>query len=180
MVGRLDYQRRCVEEVIWLCSPFALFFLFYGLYAVAGWLSSEETLGEVAVDMVGSVTLLIQLLWLYQLNVDLGRHCGFRSINTERAFLILLVAMMLPNLLGFFTSGEPRTVGTEVWVLIALLLAVSFWLSSHLAQKLVACERVRSLLVSTQVRTTWAFFILPIGIWFLQPRIKRLFTATDP
>tara|TARA_R110000751_G_scaffold91003_1_gene178426 strand:- start:198 stop:746 length:549 start_codon:yes stop_codon:yes gene_type:complete len=160
------------------CSSFALFSLFYGLHYVAAWLSREETLGEVAVDIVGSATLLIELLWLYQLNVDLGRYCGYRSVNTERTFLIVLVAMMLTNLLGFLTSGEPRTVGTDLWVYIALLLAASFWVSSHLAQKLVACERARALVVSTQVRTTWAFFILPIGIWFLQPRIKRLFAAT--
>lgn len=160
------------------CSPFALFFLFYGLHYVAVWLSREETLGEVAVDIVGSATLLIQLLWLYQLNVDLGRYCGYRSTNTERAFLILLVGMMVMNLQGFFTSGEPRIVGNVLWVYIALLFAANFWLSSHLAQKLVACERARGLVVSTQVRTTWVFFILPVGIWFLQPRIKRLFVAT--
>ena len=64
------------------CSSFALFSLFYGLHYVAAWLSREETLGEVAVDIVGSATLLIELLWLYQLNVDLGRYCGYRSVNT--------------------------------------------------------------------------------------------------
>ena len=162
-------------------SPLALFCLFYGVYWLVSLLVSDSANSIAVVNILATLVTTIELLWLYQLNVDLGRLCGYRPVRAESLFCALLVVMLVVPLVVAPELSAQTSIAPSVFVWSMLVLMVGAWYltSAHVAQKLVTCELARSRVESSQARTTLAFLFLPVGIWFIQPRIKRLLAVKD-
>ncbi|WP_321346242.1 hypothetical protein [Halopseudomonas oceani] len=124
------------------------------------------------VTVLADFSNALQLAWLYQLNVDLGRHCGFRSSGTENRFVAMLVALLV--ILVFIPNGQAAETWTAWFAFIALFFPLLYLTSAHVAQKLVACEAAALWHQRSRGGATMMFMFIAIGIWFLQPRIKRL------
>jgi len=153
-------------------SAAMLFVLFFGVWWLLDGLLGSSMVETFIVQAVAVLTTALQLAWLYQLNVDLGRRCGFRSAQRESAFSAILVAFLLSQLVMMGASSADNV--QLAWVLLLLTFALLYAVSEHVAQKLVACEAAAFEAQRSRGWATLAFIFIPIGIWFLQPRIRRL------
>ena len=157
---------------LYRASAWTLFFLFFGVWWLADMVVGGTPAGHAVVTVLADFSNALQLAWLYQLNADLGRHCGFRSSGTENRFAAMLVALLV--ILVFIPSGQAAETWTAWFAFIALFFPLLYLTSAHVAQKLVACEAAALGHQRSRGGATMMFMFIAIGIWFLQPRIKRL------
>ena len=157
---------------LYRASAWTLFFLFFGVWWLADMVVGGTPAGHVVVTVLADFSNALQFAWLYQLNADLGRHCGFRSSGAENRFSAMLVALLV--ILVFIPNGQAAETWTAWFAFIALFFPLLYLTSAHVAQKLVACEAAALGHQRSRRVATMMFMFLVVGIWFLQPRIKRL------
>lgn len=116
---------------------------------------------------------LFTILWLYILGSNLFRHVPrdtTLSVNLFRA--VCLVTFMITLLRPFLFSS----IDTIFFILETTLTVYLIYFTSR-AIVSIECEQDQPL--STFLGVMISIWIFPVGIWFIQPRIQKIFKNID-
>ena len=130
------------------------------------------------------VPLLVYFLWIGEVGKRFSKSEASPPMKT-RKFMLSLWVSGLSNLflLGYFWSyplyldrveGEEVIPITAIALIVFIALLTLFHCLSFMAKAIVQLERGREITSSEFFSEFVMAAILPIGIWFLQPRINRL------
>lgn len=146
----------------------------------------------------GILLMLVMILylvpffgWMYTLGINLHKKLPPEAPMKLRKFklffwfpviyitLFICVISILP---GFINEGAPSPPVSSLIILIICFLAVHlfaifciFYCIYFLAKSLKAVELQRSVTSNDYIGEFFLFWFYLIGLWFIQPRINRLF-----
>ncbi len=184
---------RLYERIVSL-HPAVVTLAFFALFGVSALALSIEPFGTLASMTLFSVVMVLFLapvmLWHYSLyRVASDRGKGFVGHGGRRAFLFVLASGAISVYLVFFPFWFPmgvdspayRALGVAIPITMAignLSYFVAIWASAN------ALVRFEERAKSAEFHKTLGTFILeaylPIGIWVIYPRIRRLLEASSP
>ncbi len=103
-----------------------------------------------------------------------GPVTGVRPARMAVSLLVMLPAFVIA--MAFFASPGPHGTGSAIAVNVAILawLAGAFYILWTAARGLVHAEDGRAVALNRVIGTFFMFYFLPLGIYFLQRRVRRL------
>jgi hypothetical protein len=184
---------RLTDRVLSL-HPVAVTILFVLLFVGGGIAANIYPLGTAAASVLFSVSMLLLfapvMLWHYSLyraasdrNLEGVGHNGRRAFFFALSIAALSVHLVLYPLVMFSERADATyrmlvTVMTTAMVVGCLSSFAAIWAAAN------ALTRFDDRSKSTEFHKTLGTFILefylPIGIWVIYPRIKRLLAAPLP
>ncbi|MHA6249656.1 hypothetical protein ACXYMU_17065 [Pontibacter sp. CAU 1760] len=146
--------------------------------------AADITLGAIATLLLQGVPAIVFTAWLWLLGVCLYRKLP-QQIKISRIFVHLCALyFLLYTLLFIYTIGlikESVLSGNFPYGMLLLLapmhLLATFcylYLVYFVARSLVSVEQQRVVSTGEFAGTTFLFLFLPVGIWWLQPRLQAL------
>ena len=148
----------------------------------------------VCVFVVMLIAMIIQFGWFYTVGSALGEKLGsnsgmnvkrFRSFVLVPAFYITaFILLMLIFMLSIFENGFPSPYFAFAILIIFPLHLFSifciFYSIWFIAKSLKMVEKWNHVEIGDYIGDFFLVWFLVIGIWFIQPRINRLFDSTLP
>lgn len=135
----------------------------------------------IVVDAAGT---FVFVLWCWVVGVSLAEkrpQDKWNAIVFKVALLLQVLGKVIPLVLSPF--GYVRMFGLNP-ILAGLSFITFFYCDYVVAQKLTSVERGRETNFAEVIGDTLMLVFYPIGIWWLQPRINRIFngggSAVDP
>jgi hypothetical protein len=150
-------------------------------YLTSGPRSPEDSAEAfVVVEIVTAVSALCYLLWLWSMGSFLNSlvlpalrpRIGFFS------FTVIFTSIYVIGFIALFQSVSPIAFA----VIIPLLLLAAFCMFYNfyfVSKSLVIAETGKSATFNEYAGTFFLLWFYPIGIWFIQPRINRLYAKTQ-
>ena len=149
-----------------------------------------EPLGIAGLVLVTFLGLGLMLAWFYTLGTSLHSRLPTTAPMSLTRFrlAVLLPAVYVSLLLAFGVlasrGGPPDSVPVGLIVLFVALhllsMACLFYCLYFTAKAFKTVERQAPVPVSEYLGELFLLWFFPIGIWVLQPRINRLFSAPLP
>lgn len=132
------------------------------------------------------VLLLPVLLWHYSLyRAASDRAAAEIGHSGRRGFLFVVATIGISGFLALFALAARDPGNNAIWTLLPLVMFVgnlsyfaSVWAASNALTRFD--ERAKAVQFHKTLGTFILELYLPIGIWVLYPRIKRLLTAPLP
>lgn len=118
-----------------------------------------------------SLFAFVMLAWLFSVGLALQEKLPARFDVSTRWFKILLAYVF------FYVMLTNLFVNIELFYVIPFhLLAVygMFYALYFVSRSLVTAEEKQSLRFDRYIGTLFLFWFFPIGIWFVQPRVRRI------
>ncbi|WP_299825336.1 hypothetical protein [uncultured Pontibacter sp.] len=163
--------------------PFILQYVFTRLLSVAG-LSSDSLL----YTLIDSIPTIIPTAWLWLIGLHFYRRLP-ASIKISALYFhlgVLYFAAYIPLLI--YTLGlvrESMAEGTIPLGMLGLLLPMHLFATFcylyvvyFSARCIASAEKQRIVASNEYIAVLFQIMFLPIGIWFIQPRINRLASKT--
>ena len=138
-----------------------------------------ENAPPIKLVVLGFVVLVYLLMQFVLLNRYLFPYVQERGKVSKSILIIGIIGILLVQSVTTMILGTNMVLESQ---LIPGLLALGgfssvFAISYATAKNLVVAERKLELNPVSVFETLGAFMALPIGIWFLQPRIKRVLNS---
>lgn len=160
--------------------PFALQ---HGLLALFSWLAYRP--GPVTDMLLDALPATVYVLWTWRMALWLYRRRP-ASINISPLYLHLgTLYFVLYTLLFVYTLAIVRdslVTGMLPLGMLALLLPMHLfatfcylYLVYFASRSLATVEQQRVVELGEYLSLYFMFMLLPIGVWFLQPRLRRLY-----
>lgn len=156
-------------------------------YAVA---SRDLTPMLVLIPMASLLFVAIFLAWFYALGTKLHTKLPSTvSMNLKRFKLFLMIPVLyIPLLFALIAFGMddwlPAVISGNGFPVIFILLHLfsafcMFYCMYFIAKELKATELQRPVSFNDFAGEFFLIWFFPIGVWFLQPRINRLFRSSQ-
>ena len=116
--------------------------------------------------------IFVELAWIYTVSNYLAHRYADRvdvpiqKLNAVLAIVAVYYLLAVPGMI-------PEQMGRPAFLLVVVL---SFYYTYFLARLLVMAEKERNVTVKEYLPTAVMIFFWAIGIWFLQPRIRRIYS----
>jgi hypothetical protein len=158
-----------------------LFLLMCGFIAImeswnklAGTLDIQRILIRLWIPWITLWICVIIWLWCW------GDFLNFLVPKYLRLKLQLFrVAIIYIFLFIFLLNTLPQEMTSTIWgILLGLFYIIcGYYIPYFLSKSLLLAETGKQVKLYSCIITALLFFFIPIGIWFIQPRINRLFLA---
>ncbi len=156
-------------------------------FSLMGFLvSSIQTNPELAFKIMPIIMLLfmaIFLLWLWSLGVGLNKHIPeeirpkltfFKfGIIYSAAYMVLFQVLFI----DFSTSGEGGSFMAIILPLHLFAMYCMFYGLYFVSKNLVTYEELQPVKFSSFSEPFFLLWFFPIGIWFIQPRINKVYAT---
>ncbi|WP_266204167.1 hypothetical protein [Pontibacter kalidii] len=143
--------------------------------------------GRISAMLLDALPAAVYVLWLWLVGCWLYRRLPQRIKITPLYFHLGNLYILLYTLLFVYTLAVVRdnvAMSTVPFGMLALLvplhlLATFCYLYAvyFAARSLVSAEQQRVVQMGEYGGAFFLFLLLPVGIWFLQPRLRRLYLA---
>jgi hypothetical protein len=167
-----------------------IFLLFAAIFAIGelpilGYVTSSARSPEgfaeafVVVEIVTAVSALCYLLWLWSMGSFLNSLLSpaLRLKIGVFSFTLIFTSIYVFGFMVLFQSVSP--IGFAVIIPLLLLAAFCMFYNFYFVSKsLVIAETGKSATFSEYAGEFFLLWFYPIGIWFIQPRINRLYAKT--
>jgi len=142
--------------------------------------ATQDLRFETPFVVLGFAWVLCYLCWLGAMGIFLNKIVGQEMQPRLRFFRIALVfvALYTPAFMGLLPLLAP-TAFIVVLPLHFFAVGCVFYLWQFIAKNLVLAEKGREVEFPQYMGAFLLLWLFPIGIWFLQPRINRLYAARD-
>jgi hypothetical protein len=150
-------------------------------YVTSGPKSPEDSAEAfVVVEIVTAVSALCYLLWLWSMGSFLNSFIS-PALRPRIGFFSFTVIFTSIYVLGFIALFHSVSL-IAFAVIIPLLLFAAFCMFYNfyfVSKSLVIAETGKSATFNEYAGTFFLLWFYPIGIWFIQPRINRLYAKTQ-
>jgi hypothetical protein len=168
-----------------------IFLLFVAIFAIgelpmlgyaASSASSPEGFAEafVVVEIVTAVSALCYLLWLWSMGSFLNSLLspGLRLKTGVFLFTLMFTSIYVFGFMMLFQNVN--SIGFAVIIPLLLFAAFCMFYNFYFVSKsLVIAETGKGATFSEYAGEFLLLWFYPIGIWFIQPRINRLYAQTQ-
>ena len=150
-------------------------------YVASGPKSPEDPAEAfVVVEIVTAVSALCYLLWLWSMGSFLNSLIPptLRSRIHFFSFTVIFTSIYVLGFIALFQSVSPIAVA----VIIPRLLLAAFCMFYNfyfVSKSLVSAETGKNATFNEYAGMFFLLWFYPIGIWFIQPRINRLYAKTQ-
>ncbi len=133
--------------------------------------------------LLGSIGGISLLCWLYAIGHKANEKIVSRGININSfkyfnlSILIVIVAYSLVMFLGTTIHGNWRNINISYTspIYLSIIFLCAFLIATNIAAKtLVSAENNKVVGIEKYFTTSLQLLIAPIGLWFIQPRMKTL------
>ena len=140
-----------------------------------------ETGKHVFISVLNSIFFLLFFGWIYSTGNVLGKQWGENKNSLllfKLCILIVVVSTVFISFLGtagktyIYDLNKPLPLFISVIVLIAI-----FYCFYYVSKTLRCLELNRNVIFEQHQKEFFLFFIFVVGIWILQPRIKKLLNS---
>lgn len=150
-------------------------------YVASGPKSPEDSAEAfVVVEIVTAVSALCYLLWLWSMGSFLNSLIPptLRPRIHFFSFTVIFTSIYVLGFIALFQSVSPIAVAAIIPLL--LLAAFCMFYSFYFVSKsLIIAETGKSATFNEYAGTFFLLWFYPIGIWFIQPRINRLYAKAQ-
>lgn len=167
-----------------------IFLLFVAIFAIGelpmlGYATSAARSPEgfaeafVVLEIVTAVSALCYLLWLWSMGSFLNSLAQpvLRLRISVFSLTVIFTSIYVFGFVALFESVTPIAFG----VIVPLLLLAAFCMFYNfyfVSKSLAIAETGKSATFNEYAGTFFLLWFYPIGIWFIQPRINRLYAKT--
>jgi hypothetical protein len=140
------------------------------------------TFGSYDYDMyIGIIAYTIFLIWFIGLDSELTKRIPVKIRPSNTLFLINLSILYLLNciLVIFLEPGTYFNVTGLAAVPFLYLFYAWFSIYSHLSKLLTYAEEENEVPLSKRIGEMVLFFFFFIGLWWLQPRIRKVLEKAE-
>jgi hypothetical protein len=133
------------------------------------------------------VSAVILAAWLWSIGEMLGSATpsALRMNVSFFRFAVALLPIYFPIFAVFFAGLNMRLSASLVLASSAVIVLLHFWAMFcqiyswyFVSKSLVLAERLRPVRFSEYQAPLLGLWLFPVGIWFIQPRINRLYANT--
>lgn len=149
-----------------------LFIFFIVLYILAGILWSTNLPLNTKKYIFPFISILF-VYWAYNLGINLHRKCTRKNNFKKALFVFSLVAAYV---IISFPQYLLKNMSFGIWIFINLLY---FYYVYFLSKILVSVEKNIDASIYEYGGTFFLFWVMPLGIFWLQPRIRKIFINDD-
>lgn len=146
-----------------------IFLVYFSFLIIAGFLYFSNINSFATNSIFYVVNDLFVLLWLYSVGLQLCQFAPSNQISLRIFKIVSLLSLFF--LLSFFLY--PMAFNTS-FTIILLNLAFAF-LIFFVAKSITSTEAAKKNSADNCLGTFIYIWIFPIGIWFVQPRITKIF-----
>lgn len=126
--------------------------------------------------VIGAVEYVVLLVWFWSMGTFLAGLSQARFHLSKRMFHIALIFTPVESSFSFWYGATTNGVPFSVAFVLQAFGVFCFWyLFYFLARSLVMAEMEAIPIFEQYVGTLFALLFFVIGIWFIQPRVNRLY-----
>lgn len=164
-----------------------LFLLIYGVQLLSRFFfglnydPNEDLQDQVLLSALGVlVGVLVFFLWIWSINVLLAKELNLSGIPSLYLFKLCISLVVVSLAVTFVAAFFLRDVlGFLFTVVPFVTLILIIYCLAFTARTLKSIELARIATLNDYVGDILLFFILPIGIWFIQPRVNKIFAGVN-
>lgn len=155
-----------------------VFFIVVGSYFTGQYLLPQNTSHQTyALAVLAAICMSGVFGWLWLLGTSLNSVVRLKYRESTR-LLTLAVFVSTSYLVALSISGKnPRVLYVLVPLTVVTFVSV-IYLLDFVARSLVLAETGKAPTVRRYIRPLFLLAFFPLGIWFVQPRINRLFAES--
>ncbi|WP_108124659.1 hypothetical protein [Saccharospirillum mangrovi] len=130
------------------------------------------------------IGFVIYFLWFWSLGVGINRRipAEIRPGNNFFKFSIIFSTFYTPFFLAsflFFSSKLPSWLAPILGLLYFFSIYCALYVPFYIAKNIRTFETNAPATFSSTLGTYFPFLFLPVGIWFIQPRINTIYSSAD-
>lgn len=155
---------------------FLIFLIPYcGVYAIP---KNEE---KIYLPILGLLIENIWLFWIFIVGIELNKRLPEFLHKSNRLFRFCIVYLIFGFLLLMInTYWQTLILDHYITLIISCTgLIALFYILYFTSRSLKELEKKRNVSFSEYQLTGLLFFIIPIGVWFIQPRVKNAIINPD-
>ena len=146
-----------------------LFMIFTILYILAGIVLSTNIPLQIKQYIFPIISISL-VYWAYNLGINLYRKCKNKNNFKQAIFIFSLLAVPI---ITAFPQYILKNINIITFFFINLLY---FYCIYYLSKMLVSVEKDIDASIYEYGGTFMLFWVMPLGIFWLQPRIRKIFT----
>lgn len=151
--------------------------------------ASDVRLGPASAMLIDAIPATVFALWMWRVGIWLFRRLPESIKITPLYFHLSTFYMLLYTLVFVYTFAMVRdsvVAGTLPLGLLILILPMHLfatflylYILYFMARLLLSVEEQRVVDFGAYAGTYFYFLLLPLGIWFIQPRLRKLYLSED-
>lgn len=157
-----------IRKFFLYADAWKIFLSFVGLFVIIGLISAPNYIPFSLKKLFFSFAFIFELLWLYILGTNLNS-----KLPTKRSMSLILFKSLLISSIICFYLWQYFNIGH---LFIFILINGSFlYLVYYVSKCLVSVENQKLMGFYDYIGIFYLVWLLPVGVWWLQPRIRKIF-----
>jgi hypothetical protein len=122
------------------------------------------------------IAYAVVFIWLLLLDSELMKRVPLKIRPSNTLFLINLTLIFLSSCIIYIFFGEGKEFNVTGLAVLPFLYIFYAWFSiyNHLSKLLTFAEEEKEIPLGRRIGEMVLFFFFFIGVWFLQPRIRKV------
>ena len=136
---------------------------------------------HVFIPILNCIFFLLLFGWIFSTGNILGKQWNENGSNLllfKLCILIVVISVIVFNIIGIAGSSNIYEINKPLPLIISVIvLSAIFYCFYYVSKILRSLELNRNVTFEQHQKEFFLFFIFVIGIWILQPRIRKLLNA---